>query len=61
MKITDEHKFNMKCIAVALVCFVVDIIDGGTLHGKYFNGVLLWGVIGFSFGMIRQNYKENKK
>ena len=51
MKISDEHKFNLKCIAIALVCFSID----------YFNKNGLWFVIGICFGLIFLNYKANKK
>lgn len=61
MKISNEHKINLICVAIALTCFAIDYIDGGLFGDKVFNGLILWFVIGFSFGMIIQNYKENKK
>jgi hypothetical protein len=61
MKISDEHKLNLKCIAVALICFTIDVIDGGIFIDKVFNGLVLWCIIGFSFGFIIQNYREHKK
>lgn len=60
MKITDEHKLNLKCIAIAIICFIIDEIDGGYMDGSGFS-LILWCVIGFSFGVIIQNYREHKK
>ena len=57
MKISDEHKFNLKCIAIALVCFSIDYFNK---NGLWFV-VGLWFVIVVCFGLIFLNYKANKK
>jgi hypothetical protein len=61
VKISDEHKLNLKCVAAALVLFTIDVIDGGLENDNVINSLILWLAIGFCFGVILVNYRENKK